>query len=265
MRRLRPPLSWLSGKTPQLFLAIAALAFLPKMAGAQDTLEDDWRALVALFDSTNGLYYWRHNENWSDATGTPPDAQTLDSWYGVTVDTVLGRVTELRLAENGLFGRIPPQIGDLTALTLLDLRYNSFDGSTIPPEIGNLTELKYLNLWGSNLEGEIPAGIWTLTNLEVLNLGGNSDLGGTIPVEVGNLTRLDTLVVNFGKISGTVPEEIGNLANLKWLEIQDNELVGSLPLSMTNLTRLLYLNFGGGRRRSFARRVRRYFKPGCAA
>ena len=245
MRRLRPPLSWWRGKTPRLFLAIVALALLPSMAGAQGTLEDDWRALVALYDSTRGQLYWQNTDNWSSATDTAPDAQTLDSWYGVTVDTAAGRVTELRLADNILFGRIPPQIGNLTALTHLNLADNYFEGSSIPSDIGNLTELRYLNLWSNDLEGEIPAGIWTLANLELLILGDNADLRGTIPAEVGGLTRLDTLIVSWGKISGTVPEEIGNLANLKLLDIQENDLVGSLPLSMTNLTGLLSLYFWG--------------------
>ena len=228
----------------RFILAVGAIALLPSMAGAQGTLEDDWRALVALYDSTNGRSWW-HNDNWSNATQTPPDAQTLDSWYGVTVDPDLGRVTELRLRDINLFGGIPTQIGNLTALMHLDLADNYLEGSVIPSQIGNLTELRYLNLWSSDLEGEIPAGIWQLTNPEVLILGDNAGLRGTIPAEVGDLTRLDTLVVSWGKISGTVPEEIGNLTRLILLELQQNELGGSLPLSMTNLTELAHLNIEG--------------------
>ena len=53
----------------------------PWQAQAQNSLEDDWRVLVALYDLTRGDS-WRNNDNWSNATGTVPDAQTLDSWYG---------------------------------------------------------------------------------------------------------------------------------------------------------------------------------------
>ena len=227
-----------------MVLVIILLSTLaPWKAQAQNSLEDDWLALVALYDSTRG-YQWRNNDNWSNATDTTPDAQSLDSWYGVTVDMQAGRVSELRLKDNGLNGKLPPQIGKLTHLTYLSLRDNYLDGE-IPSEIGNLTQLKYLSLWSSDLEGDIPAEIWTLTELKVLNIGDNYELGGIIAPEVGNLTALDTLILNWGKVSGGLPEEIGNLTNLRLLEIQQNQLVGKLPLSMTSLSQLAHLNFQG--------------------
>ena len=216
---------------------------VPWKAQAQNSLEDDWLALVALYDSTSG-YQWRNNDNWSGATDTMPDAQTLDSWYGVTVDMQAGRVSELRLGDNRLNGKLPPQIGKLTHLEYLGLRDN-YLSDEIPSEIGWLTHLKYLSLWSSDLVGDIPAEIWTLTELKVLNIGDNYELGGIIPPEVGNLTALDTLIVNWGKVSGGLPEEIGSLSNLRLLEIQQNQLVGKLPSSMTNMSQLAHLNFQG--------------------
>ena len=173
-----------------------------------------------------------------------PDAQTLDSWYGVTVDMQAGRVSELRLEDNWLNGKLPSQIGKLTYLKYLSLRDNYLNGE-IPSEIGKLTHLKYLSLWSSELKGDIPAEIWTLKELKVLNIGDNYELGGIIPSEVGNLTVLDTLIVNWGKVSGGLPEEIGNLTNLRLLEIQQNQLIGKLPSSMTNMSQLAHLNFQG--------------------
>ena len=212
-------------------------------AQAQNSLKDDWLVLVALYDSTHG-YQWRNNDNWSSATDTMPDAQTLDSWYGVTVDMQAGRVSELRLEDNWLNGKLPSQIGKLTYLKYLSLRDNYLNGE-IPSEIGKLTHLKYLSLWSSNLEGDIPAEIWTLKELKVLNIGDNYELGGIIPPEIGNLTALDTLIVNWGKVSGGLPEEIGSLTNLRLLEIQQNQLIGKLPSSMTNMSQLAHLNFQG--------------------
>ena len=227
----------------RLATAFVAVNLLPLLAQAQGTLEDDWRALVALYDSTNGNQ-WQYNDNWSNATDTAPDAQTLDSWYGVTVDLAAGRVTELRLVENALDGSIPPEIGNLTALRYFSLAKNYLLGA-IPAEVGNLTELSYLNLWSSQLEGEIPAGFWTLTNLEVLILGDNPELGGTIPPAAGDLTRLDTLVVNWGKVSGTVPLKLGNLVNLQFLDLRQNRLTGQMPVTLTDLSRLTYVNIDG--------------------
>ena len=47
-------------------------------------------------------------------------------------------------------GEIPPEIGNLTNLTTLNLENNQLTGE-IPPEIGNLTNLTTLNLTENQL------------------------------------------------------------------------------------------------------------------
>ena len=61
----------------------------------------------------------------------------------------------LILNDNELSGPIPPEIGNLTNLTTLDLHSNQLTGE-IPPEIGNLTNLTTLNLTDNQLTGIIP-------------------------------------------------------------------------------------------------------------
>ena len=92
-----------------------------------------------------------NNDNWlSD--------EPLDDWYGVSVSD--GRVARLDLDDNQLTGSIPrswvtslasrgwtqpqpadgihpPELGDLSSLTLLYLHFNQLTGS-IPPELGEL-------------------------------------------------------------------------------------------------------------------------------
>ena len=52
---------------------------------------------------------WTNNDNWlSDAP--------IGTWYGVTADES-GRVIKLDLWYNNLSGTIPPELGNLTALT----------------------------------------------------------------------------------------------------------------------------------------------------
>ena len=64
----------------------------------------------------------------------------------------------------GLKGPMPPEIGNLTNLTYLNLGGNQLTGS-IPPEIGNLTNLESLHLELNEFTGEIPESICDL-NIE---------------------------------------------------------------------------------------------------
>lgn len=111
--------------------------------------ENNRRALLALFDRT-GRYGWRNFENWP--------LGSLSTLYGVTV--VDGRVTRLELPENnlsisgGFVNSLPPEIGDLTHLEVLDLRGNVLRGA-VPEEILKLTRLRELYLQ-SNLLSDLP-------------------------------------------------------------------------------------------------------------
>ena len=86
-----------------LFLLVPALS---TTARAQVN-ETDSLALVALYNATDGPN-WRDNANW--LTGS------VASWYGVGVTG--DRVTHLDLRFNQLTGSIPPELGNLTNLTL---------------------------------------------------------------------------------------------------------------------------------------------------
>jgi hypothetical protein len=108
--------------------------------------------------------------------------------------------TELNLS--GLTGSIPPEIGNLTNLTILNLHYNQLTGS-IPPEIGNLTNLEWLDLSYNQLSGSIPS-------------------------EIGNLTNLTYLWLNDNQLTGEIPESICDL-NMNWSDpnnfnISENQL-----------------------------------------
>ena len=191
------------------------------------------QALVALYESTNGQS-WTNKAGWLE-NNTPC------SWYGVTCDA--GHVVELSLWGNQLSGEIPPQIGNLTNLQVLDLRSNQLSGS-IPPEIGNLTNLQRLDLGSNRLSGSIPSEIGNLRDLRVLDLWVNR-LSGEIPPQIGNLTNLQKLGLSNNQLSGSIPPEVGNLTNLQLLYLGSNQLSGSIPPQIGNLTNLreLYLSY----------------------
>ncbi|KAJ1263308.1 hypothetical protein BS78_09G173600 [Paspalum vaginatum] len=103
------------------------------------------------------------------------------SWFGVECSCD-GRVVALNLANLGLRGIVPAEIGKLMQMHSLILRNNSFYG-IIPSEIGDLQELKVLDLGYNNFNGPIPSELTNLSTLEFLFLKGNS-LSGGLPGEL---------------------------------------------------------------------------------
>ncbi len=205
--------------------------------GGSGTGTDERTALTALYNATDGPN-WSNSDNWlSDAP--------FNQWHGVTIDEN-GDVVELRLSENQLRGTIPPELGNLTKLTWLDLGRNALSGS-IPPELGNLNNLQTLDLaYGENaLSGVIPPELGNLSNLTWLRLAGNM-LSGVIPPELEKLGNLQRLDLDRNELSGSVPSWLGNLTNLHALDLSDNELSGVIPPELGNLTNLRgWLLLGG--------------------
>ncbi|KAK3255466.1 hypothetical protein CYMTET_35351, partial [Cymbomonas tetramitiformis] len=65
-----------------------------------------------------------------------------------------GACTELIISDP-LFGTLPSELGELTALTELDLYQNYLSG-TLPTELGRLTNLQLMALDSNQLTGTLP-------------------------------------------------------------------------------------------------------------
>ena len=153
----------------------------------------------------------------------------------------------------GLTGPIPPQLGTLGRLRVLDLGENSLTGS-IPPTLGKLESLEILELGWNNLSGSIPPELGRLADLEVLSLCLNrrrdgetwvGGLTGNVPTELGELGSLETLSLYYNRLAGSVPEELGDLQSLKVLDLGVNQLTGSIPAELGDLQNLQVLNIHG--------------------
>ena len=214
-----------------LLVVMAVYASLAVDAVAQDGVETDRAALVALYNATGGAN-WRYNTNW---LGSVP----VGKWHGVTTDDD-GRVTRLSLPINNLTGPIPPELGALTNLTALNLAINNLTGP-IPPELGALTNLTALSLYVNNLTGSIPPELGALTNLTALSLYVNN-LTGSIPPELGALTNLTALSLDNNNLTGPIPPELGALTNLTVLNLDNNNLTGPIPPELGALTNLTALS-----------------------
>lgn len=133
--------------------------------------------------------------NWSTNT-------SVCNWFGVTCSPRHRRVTALNLAYMGLLGTIPPELGNLSFHSLLDVTNNSFSG-TLPIQLSNLRRLKYLSFRSNNFSSiEIPPRLDSFPKLEHLYLDGNSFIG-TIPPSICNISSLLTLDLSFNQLQVT--------------------------------------------------------------
>lgn len=161
-------------------------------------------------------------------------------WTGVACNA--GVVNVLNLADRGLTGSIPTEIGLMTNLKELYLYYNSLT-STIPTEVGLLTVLEVLHLGGNSLHFSIPTEIGLLASLQQLFLYGNN-LIGTIPTTIGLLKSLLLMGLDNNKLTGSIPTAIGLMQSLSILDLHGNKFIGTIPTQLGLLNSLHILHLG---------------------
>ncbi len=196
---------------------------------ANPGLVADCQALLALRDILAG----------SAKLGWNADRPITD-WEGVVVGGSPRRVHELSLANRGLWGVIPPTIGELSELRVLNLSGNSL-GGVIPPELSELKHLHSLSLAYNFLCGGIPTDLSAVTSLTLLNLAGNH-FEGPIPPELGGLSQLHTLNLDNNRLIGAIPAELGQLTDLWYLALGHNQLTGTIPAEFSELPSLKSLS-----------------------
>ena len=188
----------------------------------QNDLHSDSLALVALYESTNGVN-WTNNTNW--LTGD------LDTWYGVSI--LSGRIDSLNLSDNNLSGTIPEMVTELSELWYLNLKENSLTG-TIPHSLETFKQLEVFDISRNEIDGLIPSEIGELTSLRELALNGNQ-ITGNVPMELENLLGLSDLFLGANLLEGNIPNYLGNLSNLRTLDLSNNLLIGSIPAELGEL------------------------------
>lgn len=198
-------------------------------------------ALAAIYSQTGGST-WIQNDGWLKE-------KSPCTWYGITCQG--NNIVEIRLPNNNLEGRLPPEMGDIPTLIVLDISNNQIKGP-IPSEIGFLANLESLNLEGNfEIRGEIPPEIGNLHNLEELILSsasaGGSLLSGELPTEIGDLIKLDKLIIENTMIQGPIPPQLGNLSKLSVLSLAHNNLSGPLPDEIFDLSKLRSLDLWANR------------------
>uniref|UniRef100_A0A7N0T6U4 non-specific serine/threonine protein kinase n=1 Tax=Kalanchoe fedtschenkoi TaxID=63787 RepID=A0A7N0T6U4_KALFE len=198
--------------------------------------EPDRTALLAL---RNGLI----------SGGTPPDGSALSSWnsslhfcqwQGVTCGKRHRRVTRIRVMEQKLGGVLPPSIGNLTFLRVLNLSRNSLHGQ-VPKEIGHLRRLQYIDLAGNFFQGRIPIELSNCSNLQLMIMS-NNNFSGLLPFQFGSLLRLAILLVEGNNLVGEMPSFLRNLSSLVIVDLSNNHFHGEIQNSLQGLSNLIYLS-----------------------
>lgn len=194
----------------------------------------DSLTLVRLYNALDGNY-WKANGKevgWELA-------RPISEWYGVTLEEINGemRVVTLFLNGLGLDGEIPSEIGLLTELRTLDLKYNSIKGE-IPATIGELSKLELLHLDDNKFTGELPLTLAKLSKLRELRAQKNRLK--QFPVEICSINTLTYINLEKNEIS-TVPGEVVSMSNLEYLYLSDNKIT-SLPAGLDKMPKLIYLH-----------------------
>ena len=193
-----------------------SIALTPRQLQATDSTTS---VLQAMYETLGGVA-WAKKTYWMEEYN-PCGIDNSDGkfdWYGVTCQGDIGReffgVKELEMPSNGLIGKFPSQIGQMSTLAYsLDLSNNHLS-QTLPTQVGRLVRLKYkMEVAGNVLTGKLPTQIGQLQSTTFgLFLQGNS-VSGTIPTQIGRLTNLeDYLYLQSNHLCGPAPTELGLLS-----------------------------------------------------
>ncbi|KAK2378975.1 receptor protein [Trifolium repens] len=141
----------------------------------------------------------------------------------------------LFLSNNNFKGRIHESFCNASTLRLLDLSYNSFDG-TIPKCFAALSSnLRMLNFGGNKLRGTIPKSLVNCKKLQVLNLGNNA-LIDKFPCFLSNISTLRIIFLRSNELHGSIgcPHSDGDWKMLHIVDLATKNLTGTIPGTLLN-------------------------------
>ena len=113
-----------------------------------------------------------------------------------------GLITAVSLPSMGFSGTLPPAVGALVGLTVLDLSSNAIHG-TVPSAIALLTNLNELTLNYNRMTGTLPRNLQALGNLVYLDLRYNV-FSGSVPTFFVNMSELVVIYADGNAFSGQV-------------------------------------------------------------
>ncbi|MBA0819175.1 hypothetical protein Gohar_003711, partial [Gossypium harknessii] len=225
-----------TGLIMALMMAVLLLHFVVSFSTKTTDINTDRSTLLALkahvSDPRNFL-----TTNWSVDI-------LICNWVGVTCESRNQRVIALDLFNMSLSGTIPPDMGNLSFLTRLNIGYNNFH-DLLPVQLTNLYRLKFISMSDNNFHGEISSWVGYFPELQYLSLSNNS-FTGPIPSDMcDRLPTLKELYLSDNKLSGKIPIGLFKCKGLQNISLAFNSLEGILPEEIGNLTMLRTLDLRG--------------------
>jgi len=211
---------------------------------SQRALERD--ILMALFRNTGGeTGSWRATDNWNAETDP-----CWDHWYGVTCNEH-GYVIALELADNGLVGELPANLGELRYLVKLDLSTTAPDFHSHPnvyrnrligalPSFVEATRIEEIEVSGNEL-ASLPDDLWK-NGPTLRMLSANHNRLTSFPLFMRRFTKMHTLELAHNEIADDFPSDIGGMSNARFVHLQYNRMRGAIGNNIRGLTRIRVLD-----------------------
>ncbi|XP_035549619.1 probable leucine-rich repeat receptor-like serine/threonine-protein kinase At3g14840 isoform X3 [Juglans regia] len=227
---------------------VMTVCFTTFASGALELPDDEVQALGVIFN-TLGKKVWNFS---NPCNGTVPPSAIKEDTAAVNCSNCVVnginesyRVVGIILKGQNLPGTLPPDLGKLPCLQVLDLSRNYLNGS-IPSAWGSVKQLVDISLFGNRVTGSIPRAFANIKTLRHLTVAFNQ-LSGNLPPELGNMSSIETLKLSSNSFTGELPPSFANLTSLTDFRISDNQFSGQIPnyiQNWKNLTTLYILASG---------------------
>ncbi|MED6156148.1 hypothetical protein PIB30_011878 [Stylosanthes scabra] len=149
-----------------------------------------------------------------------------NEWYNALL--LLPHLQELSMQGCGLMGTFPPEIFQITTLSLIDISYNpELHGSF--PDIPLNGSFHTISVAQTNFSGGLPLSIGNVVYLSSLDLS-HCNFSGTIPTTLFQLRELNHVDLSYNKFIGAIPS-FSKAKKLAHLDLSANGLNGSISSS----------------------------------